>query len=560
MAATKLGTDYALHLLDRSLPAAILATAKNQDGFDSLVARVRELATHGADIAPILAAATDRELATVGNVPGALLGRLKAIETPALADDQPAILPPVHRGSDQTLREFATRMRELIGSSPTVTAADFDGLRPVDLEYTHPQQSAYNAALARIAEGDAATLLEAELPEHVVDAIRDDGQWTPLLAAVADAEIHGGRDPYSVVATITEQGPERLAGCGTALLERLRTLDDTTPADPALPTTREPIAPTDRALAAYATELRDYLDTLDSPTSRPETAQPQESARTTTPARTIEPSPITRREKTRPETPQQQTEPRPAITRDPRTPAAPRLTGLRALSGAKLVDARRHIAAKQRHLEQLCTLTAAARAAAVSRSRTEAVRREHTRIAAPAHALTQAQAALEARTEKVHRVDTAIDGARTELAGTERLARTKRAELEAKINALAAERAVAIEELKAARTPPQRRSHPPTNGTRSPTTRPKRTIDCPKRSEKQKNATAKRSTPPTRPSNGSTPSSSNSLARTPRSPESKPGGANSHPNRASPKRRNVNSRPPRRARVSRRRRNATTAP
>ncbi len=45
-----------------------------------------------------------------------------------------------------------------------MTAADFDGLRPVDLEYTHPQQSAYNAALARIAEGDAATLLEAALP------------------------------------------------------------------------------------------------------------------------------------------------------------------------------------------------------------------------------------------------------------------------------------------------------------------------------------------------------------------------------------------------------------
>ncbi|WP_041686179.1 hypothetical protein [Rhodococcus erythropolis] len=458
MAATKLGTDYALHLLDRSLPAAILATAKNQDGFDSLVARVRELATHGADIASILAAATDRELATVGNVPGALLGRLKAIETPALADDRPAILPPVHRGSDQTLREFATRMREQIGSSPTVTAADFDGLRPVDLEYTHPQHSAYNAALARIAEGDAATLLEAALPEHVVDAIRDDGQWTPLLAAVADTEIHGGRDPYSVVSTITEQGLERLAGYGTApgygtaLLERLRTLDDTTPADSALPATREPIAPADRALAAYATELRDYLDTLDSPTSRPETAQPQETARTTTPARTIEPSPITRGEKIRPETPQQQTEPRPAITRDPRTPAAPRLSGLRALSGAKLVDARRHIAAKQRHLEQLRTLTAATRAAAVSRSRTEAVRREHTRITAPAHALTQAQAAIEARTEKVHRVDTAIDGARTELAGTGRLARTKRAELETKINALAAERAAALEELTAART------------------------------------------------------------------------------------------------------------
>ncbi|WP_283569611.1 MobF family relaxase [Rhodococcus qingshengii] len=452
VAVTKLGTDYALHLLDRSLPATILATAKKQDGFDSLVARVRELATHGADIAPILAAATDRELATVGNIPGALLGRLKAIETPELADDQQAILPPVHRGSDQTLREFATRMREQIGSSPTVTAADFDGLRPVDLEYTHPQQSAYNAALARIAEGDAATLLEAALPEHVVEAIRDDGQWTPLLAAVADAEIHGGRDPYSVVATITEQGPERLAGYGTALLERLRTLDDTTPADSALPTTREPIAPTDRALAAYATELRDYLDTLDSPTSRPETPQPQEAARTTTPARTIEPSPITRREKTRPETPQRRTEPRPAITRDPRTPAAPSLTGLRALSGAKLVDARRHIAAKQRHLEQLRSLTAATRAAALSRSRTEAVRREHTRITAPAHALTQAQAAIEARIEAVHRVDTAIDGARTELAGTGRLARTKRAELEAKINALAAERAAALEELTAART------------------------------------------------------------------------------------------------------------
>ncbi len=70
----------------------------------------------------------------------------------------------------------------------------------------------------------------------------------------------------------------------------------------------------------------------------------------------------------------------------------------------------------------------------------------------PAHALTQAQAAIEARTEKVHRVDTAIDGARTELAGTGRLARTKRAEIEAKIGALAAERAAAIEELTAART------------------------------------------------------------------------------------------------------------
>ncbi|MDV6278013.1 hypothetical protein R3Q06_31505 [Rhodococcus erythropolis] len=52
----------------------------------------------------------------------------------------------------------------------------------------------------------------------------------------------------------------------------------------------------------------------------------------------------------------------------------------------------------------------------------------------------------------MHRVDTAIDGARTELAGTGRLARTTRAELEAKIGALAAERAAAIEELKAART------------------------------------------------------------------------------------------------------------
>ncbi len=108
VAAAKLGTDYALHLLDRSLPATILATAKKQDGFDSLVARVRELATHGADIAPILAAATDRELATVGNIPpGALLRRLKAIETPALADDQQAILPP----GPQRKRSHPARIR-----------------------------------------------------------------------------------------------------------------------------------------------------------------------------------------------------------------------------------------------------------------------------------------------------------------------------------------------------------------------------------------------------------------------------------------------------------------
>lgn len=79
------------------------------------------------------------------------------------------------------------------------------------------------------------------------------------------------------------------------------------------------------------------------------------------------------------------------------------------------------------------------------------MRSAHNRITAPARALTQAQAAIEARTEKVHLVDTAIDGARTELAGIGRLARTKRAELEAKINALAAERAAAPEELNAAR-------------------------------------------------------------------------------------------------------------
>ncbi|AWK77067.1 hypothetical protein CBI38_37410 (plasmid) [Rhodococcus oxybenzonivorans] len=451
VAAVKLGTDYALHLLDRTLPATILATAKKQDGFDSLVARVRELATHGADIAPILTAATDRELATVGNVPGALLGRLKSVPTPELADDQLAILPPTHPGSDHSLREFAARMRDQIGSSPTVTATDFDGLRPVDLEYTHPQQSAYNAALARIAEGDAASLLESALPAHVVDAIRDDGQWTPLLAAVADAEIHGGRDPHTLVATITEQGPERIDGYGTALLERIRTLGDA-PTAAAQPATREPISHIDRALAAYATELRDYLDTLDTPTPAPQPERSPETTRTAAQPRPVETAPITRRGKTRAAPAQRDHETEPTTTREPRTAAPHQLTGLRALSGAKLVAARRHIAAKQRHLEQLRTLTTATRAAAIARSRTENVRREHNRITAPAHALDQARAAIETRTEAVRRVDTAIDRARTELAGTGRLARSKRAELEAKIGALAAERAAAVEQLKIART------------------------------------------------------------------------------------------------------------
>ncbi|OFV78787.1 hypothetical protein RERY_03310 [Rhodococcus erythropolis] len=458
VAATKLGTDYALHLLDRSLPAAILATAKNQDGFDSLVARVRELATHGADIASILAAATDRELATVGNVPGALLGRLKAIETPALADDRPAILPPVHRrkrsnparirypharADRQLPHRDRRRFRRTATRRPRIHPPT--AIRIQRRPRTHRRRRRRDTPRS----GTPRTRRRRNPRRRTMDPAarssrrhRNSRRPRPLLRRL---HHHGARPR-------TARRLRNRAGYGTALLERLRTLDDTTPADSALPATREPIAPADRALAAYATELRDYLDTLDSPTSRPETAQPQETARTTTPARTIEPSPITRGEKIRPETPQQQTEPRPAITRDPRTPAAPRLSGLRALSGAKLVDARRHIAAKQRHLEQLRTLTAATRAAAVSRSRTEAVRREHTRITAPAHALTQAQAAIEARTEKVHRVDTAIDGARTELAGTGRLARTKRAELETKINALAAERAAALEELTAART------------------------------------------------------------------------------------------------------------
>ncbi|NMM90651.1 hypothetical protein B2J88_41045 [Rhodococcus sp. SRB_17] len=456
VATVRLGTDYALHLLDRALPATILATAKKQHGFDSLVARVRELAAHGADITPVLAAATDRELATVGNVPGALLGRLKAVATPELADDQQTILPPIHRGSDLELREFATRMREQIGTSPTVTAADFDGLRPVDLEYTHPQQSAYDAALSRLAEGDAATLLESALPSHVVDAIRDEGQWTPLLTALADAEIHGGHDAYAVVATVTEQGPERIEGYGTTLLERIRTIDT----DAATTQVREPISRTDRELAAYATELRDYLEDIDAAVLQrrdPEQERTEQAAtrrRTATRQPAREAAPITERERTT--EPAASTRPAPqhtpSVRRDDQIAATRELTGLRALSGAKLVAARRHIETKRRQLEQLRSVTAATRAAATARTRTENVRREHTLITTPARALAQARAAIDTRTEAVRRVDTAIDGARTELAGTGRLARSKRTELEAKISALAAERAAAVEQLKTART------------------------------------------------------------------------------------------------------------
>lgn len=455
VAATKLGTDYAEHLLDRVLPATIFATAQQQHGYDSLVARVRELAAHGADITPILTAATDRELATVGNIPAALLSRLKAAETPELASDQQAILPPTYPGSDTELREFAARICDRIGIDPTVSAADFDDLRPFDLEYTHPQQAAYNAALSRLAEGDAATFLENALPSSVVDTIRDEDQWTPLLTALADAEIRGGHDQETIVAAIADQGPERYEGYGTALLDRIRSIDT----EASTSQSREPISRSDRELAAYATELRDYLDTIDTEALRRREPEQERTELSTTRDRTAthrsvrESAPITVRE--RPVEPAARTRPAPQDTpsmrHGDRGAATPELTGLRALTGAKLADARRHIETKRRHLEQLRSVTAATRASAAAQTRTEKIRREHARIIGPAEALTAARDNLDNQIAATRRIDAAFDSARTELDGTGRFARTKRAELEQKIAALAGERAAAVEQVKAAR-------------------------------------------------------------------------------------------------------------
>ena len=79
------------------------------------------------------------------------------------------------------------------------------------------------------------------------------------------------------------------------------------------------------------------------------------------------------------------------------------------------------------------------------------MRREHARITQPAQVLTAARTDIDTQIAAVRSVDSAIDAARTELAGAGRLARAKRAELEQKITALTAERTGVIEQVKAAR-------------------------------------------------------------------------------------------------------------
>ncbi len=236
-AAAKLGDAHARHLLDTVLPTAIHTTAKAQHGWDAAVAGVRDAIARGADVDSVIDALSDRGLHSAGNIPVAILARLKNVQTPAVASTVP-VLPPQHHGADTELRTFATAMVEAI-----IDPHGPDAVWATDLDYTHPQQQAYRNAMHALVDADALTAVRRAVPERVAAALTD-REWADLARRVVDTAL--GADPDTLDLPLTRfDDAERDAICAVVT------------------DVAETVTGTDQDLTAYTDELRTYLGLTD---------------------------------------------------------------------------------------------------------------------------------------------------------------------------------------------------------------------------------------------------------------------------------------------------------
>ncbi|MBY6687470.1 relaxase domain-containing protein [Rhodococcus sp. BP-149] len=384
-AAAKLGDAHARHLLDTVLPTAIHTTAKAQRGWDAAVAGVRDAVARGADVDSVIDVLSDRGLHGAGNIPVAILARLKNVQTPAVASTVP-VLPPQHRGADTELRTFATAMVAAI-----IDPRGPDAVWATDLDYTHPQQQAYRNAVRALIDIDTDTALQRALPARVAATLTD-REWTELARRVVDAAL----------------------GADTADLDlHLIRFDDTEGAAirAVVAAVAETVTDLDPDLTAYTDELRSYLHMTDSAT------EPAGAATANEPATTQDQAPAPDR------APRHTLDERPDAVRTPAHASTDvaaaaeqmRRAPIRALTDDQLDAAAAQARTRLAALDRDIRLANAARTAALGGQSVAAVRAEQAQTDTAAAAVRTAIAAQ-------HRVERA--GAELERATqTERAAR-----------------------------------------------------------------------------------------------------------------------------------------
>ncbi|WP_328813543.1 MobF family relaxase [Rhodococcus sp. NBC_00297] len=419
-AAAKLGDAHARHLLDTVLPAAIHTTARAQRGWDAAVAGVRDAIARGADVDSVIDVLSDRGLHSAGNIPVAILARLKNVQTPAAPSTVP-VLPPQHHGADTELRTFATAMVAAI-----IDPHGPDAVWATDLDYTHPQQQAYRNAVRALIDTDTDTALQHALPDRVADTLTD-RDWTELTRRVVDTAqaVDGAADRLEL----------SLARFDTTEAEAVRTLAQTLAVDTA-----------DVDLAVYVDELRGYLDLPDS-RRQAETKADAEAPRADRPGSAAErvdrstpmPTPVLddRGARTDPALPTradaETREVAAAMSRDP----------LRLLTTQDLDAALADAARRRATLDQQMRLARAAKAAALGQRSVHAVRAEHAAVAAPAAAavaVEKARARKDQLDAKFAATVRGLDAAQLDLARAGRFAGAAKAEARERIAALTAER------------------------------------------------------------------------------------------------------------------------
>ncbi|WP_051613694.1 MobF family relaxase [Rhodococcus sp. UNC23MFCrub1.1] len=363
-AATKLGDAHARHLLDSVLPAAIHTTARAQRGWDAAVAGVRDAIARGADVDSVIDILSDRGLHSAGNIPVAILARLKNVQAPAVASTVP-VLPPQHHGADTELRTFATAMVAAI-----IDPHGPDAVWATDLDYTHPQQKAYRNAVRALIDIDTDTALQRALPARVADTLTD-REWTELARRVVDTAL--GADTAALDLHLTRfDNPERTAirAVVTAAAETVTDLDPD--------------------LTAYTDELRSYLHMSDRST------EPAGALTTDEPATTHDQAPASDR------APRRTLDERPDAVRTPAhasTDAAAaaeqmRRAPIRALTDDQLDAAAAQARTRLAALDRDIRLAGVARAAALGGQSVAAVRAEHAQTTAAAKSV---QVAVDAR-------------------------------------------------------------------------------------------------------------------------------------------------------------------